>query len=102
MYDNALAPHIQGLTTGESEMHTDCIKGWHENEGDDVCVRCGLDLNPPRIEIAPTFREATAICIAVLEIGATPEATDRAKAELMRYAAELDRLAELKATGIDA
>jgi hypothetical protein len=26
----------------------DCANGWHQNEGDDVCVRCGLDLNPPR------------------------------------------------------
>lgn len=27
----------------------DCENGWHLNEGDDVCVRCGADLNdnPP-------------------------------------------------------
>jgi hypothetical protein len=23
----------------------DCAKGWHQNEGDDVCVHCGLNLN---------------------------------------------------------
>lgn len=25
----------------------DCAKGWHENDGNDTCERCGLDLNPP-------------------------------------------------------
>lgn len=25
----------------------DCAKGWHENGGDDVCERCGEQLNCP-------------------------------------------------------
>lgn len=33
----------------------ECARGWHENEGDDICTRCGIDLNPP---IEPEVLEA--------------------------------------------
>ena len=55
------------------------------------------------IDLTPTFAEATAICIAVIEHAASASANhpdlsrlmksaDNSKIELMRYAAELDRL----------
>ena len=34
---------------------TDCAKGWHDNDGSDVCVRCGLDLNPAVENQNPDF-----------------------------------------------
>lgn len=44
------------------------------------------------IDLTPTFAEATAICIAILERSDNPDARRDAKLELMRYAEELDRL----------
>lgn len=44
------------------------------------------------IEIRTTFSQATKICIMALENG-TAEGKRQARAELMRYARELDRLA---------
>lgn len=45
------------------------------------------------IQITPTFAQSTEICIAALESG-TDEGKRIARAELRRYAKELDRLAE--------
>lgn len=57
------------------------------------------------IDLTPTFREATAICIAVIENYASQEnpspelrkAYDDCRAELMGYADNLDRI---KAQGV--
>lgn len=46
------------------------------------------------VDLTPSFAEATAICIAILENSRNPEAKENARIELMRYAAELDRLAD--------
>lgn len=62
------------------------------------------------IDMTPTFREATAICIGVLENCAAQDrpsaallkAAQDCKVELMRYAAELDRLKAQAGTGFDA
>lgn len=55
---------------------------------------------PITIDMTPTFKEATAICIAVIENFASTDnptielarAKDDATKELLRYAGELDRL----------
>ena len=46
------------------------------------------------VDLTPSFTEATAICISILENSRNPEAKDKARTELMRYATELDRLAD--------
>lgn len=43
------------------------------------------------IDMTPTFEEATAMCIAVLENGSV-EGKAQARKELIRYGRELDRL----------
>ena len=44
------------------------------------------------IDMTPTFAEATAMCLTVLENTTNEEAKEAARHELMRYAKELDRL----------
>lgn len=45
-----------------------------------------------RIDMTPTFEEATAIAIAVIERSSNEDAKAKAREELFRYARELDRL----------
>lgn len=52
------------------------------------------------IDITPTFAQATANCMAVLENG-DEEGKRIARAELMRYARELDRLAAAAGSSFD-
>lgn len=50
--------------------------------------------NPDRvtIDLTPTFEEATAIALAVIEATNNEQAKAQAREELFRYARELDRL----------
>lgn len=52
----------------------------------------------PEIDLTPTFVEATAIALAVIENTTNEKAKAKARAELFRYAGELDRLASLQKT----
>lgn len=52
------------------------------------------------ISLAPSFAEATEMCLAVLESG-TIEGKRMAREELRRYAGELDRLAAMAGTSFD-
>lgn len=52
----------------------------------------GFDSEPATVDLTPTFEDATHMCLAMLENG-TPEGKQKATAELLRYARELDRLA---------
>lgn len=44
------------------------------------------------IDVTPTFEEATAIALAVIEATSNESAKAHAREELFRYARELDRL----------
>lgn len=46
------------------------------------------------VDMTPTFAEATAMWIAILENTTNEEAKANARLELMRYAEELDRLSQ--------
>ncbi|MFO7804477.1 MAG: hypothetical protein R6V30_02245 [Paracoccaceae bacterium] len=44
------------------------------------------------VDMTPTFAEATAMCIAILENTTNEEAKENARLELMRYAEQYDAL----------
>jgi len=54
------------------------------------------------VDLTPTFTQATQMCLMIIEQSDNPSAIQEAKDELLRYAGELDRLAEQAGSSFDA